>query len=34
LVPEAYRKKFRDDKRESDKTFVEFAREKERLLER
>jgi hypothetical protein len=34
LVPEAYRQKFRDYKKESDKTFVEFAREKERLLER
>jgi hypothetical protein len=34
LVPEAYRQKFRDYKKDIDKTFVEFAREKERLLER
>jgi hypothetical protein len=34
LVPEAYRQKFRDYKKDSDKTVVEFAREKERLLER
>jgi hypothetical protein len=34
LVPEAYRQKFRDYKKESDKTFVEFAREKEILFER
>ena len=34
LVPEAYRQTFRDYKKDSDKTFVEFAREKERLIER
>ena len=33
LVPEAYRQIFGNYKKESDKTFVEFVREKERLLE-
>ena len=34
MVPEAYHQKIRDYKKESDKTFVEFVREKDRLLER
>ena len=34
LVPEAYRQKFRTFKKMSDKTFVEFAREKETLFNR
>ena len=34
LIPEAYRQKFRNYKKESDKTHVEFSREKERLLDR
>ena len=34
LIPEAYRQKFRNFKKEGDKTHVEFSREKERLLDR
>ena len=34
LIPEAYRQKFRNYKKENDKTHVEFGREKERLLDR
>ena len=34
LIPEAYRQKFRNYKKDSDKTHVEFGREKERLLDR
>ena len=34
LIPEAYRQKFRNFKKENDKTHVEFGREKERLLDR
>ena len=34
LIPEAYRRKFRNYKKENDKTHVEFGREKERLLDR
>ena len=34
LIPEAYRQKFRNYKKEGDKTHVEFDREKERLLDR
>ena len=34
LIPEAFRQKFRNYKKESDKTHVEFGREKERLLDR
>ena len=34
LVPEAYRQKFSNFKKEADKTHVEFAREKERLFVR
>ena len=34
LIPEAYRQKFRNFKKETDKTHVEFAREKERLFDR
>ena len=34
LVPEAHRQKFRNFKMEADKTYVEFAREKERLFDR
>ena len=34
LIPEACRQKFRNYKKESDKTHVEFGREKERLLDR
>ena len=34
LIPEAYRQKFRNYMKESDKTHVEFGREKERLLDR
>ena len=34
LIPEAYRQKFRNYKKEGDKTHVEFGREKERLLDR
>ena len=33
-IPEAYRQKFRNYKKEGDKTHVEFGREKERLLDR
>ena len=32
MVPEAYRQKFRDCKKEHDQTHVEFARTKEQLL--
>ena len=34
LIPEAYRQKFRNYKKEGDKTHVEFDREKERLMDR
>ena len=34
LVPEAHRQKFRNFKKEPDKTHVEFARDKERLFDR
>ena len=34
LIPEAYRQKFRNYKKDSDKTYVEFGKEKERLLDR
>lgn len=34
LVPEAYRQRFRNYKRSSSKTFVEFARDKESLFDR
>ena len=34
LVPEAHRQKFRNFKKEADKTRVESAREKERLFDR
>ena len=34
LVPEAYRQKIRNFKKDADKTHVEFAREKERLFDR
>ena len=34
LDPEAYRQKFRNFKKEADKTHVEFAREKERLFDK
>ena len=34
LVPEAYRKKFRDCRKEHDQTHVEFARTKEQLFDR
>ena len=34
LIPEAYRQKFRNHKKDNDKTHVEFGREKERLLDR
>ena len=34
LIPEAYRQKFRNYKKENDKTHVEFGREIERLLDR
>ena len=34
LVPEAYRQKFRQHWKSSDKTFVEFSREKEALFDR
>ena len=34
LISEAYRQKFRNYKKENDKTHVEFGREKERLLDR
>ena len=33
-ILEAYRQKFRNYKKEGDKTHVEFGREKERLLDR
>ena len=33
LLPEAFRQKFRNFKKEADKTHVEFAREKERLFD-
>ena len=34
LVPEAYRQKFRESKKEDNQTYVEFARDKERLFDR
>ena len=34
LVPEAYRQKFRSTAKDSKQTFVEFARDKERLFDR
>ena len=34
LVPEAYRQKFRNMKRLSGQTYVEFAREKELMFDR
>ncbi|KAJ8356937.1 hypothetical protein SKAU_G00197310 [Synaphobranchus kaupii] len=34
LVPEAYRQKFRHHKKSTNKTYVEFAREKETLFDR
>ena len=34
LIPEANRQKLRNYKMESDKTYVEFGREKEKLLDR
>ena len=34
LVPEAYRQKFRESKKDNGKTIVEFARNKERLFDR
>ena len=34
LVPEAYRQKFRDTKKQADQTHVEFARDKETLFDR
>ena len=34
LVPEAYRQKFRNCEKESNKTYVEFARKKEQLFDR
>ena len=34
LVPEAYRRKFRDLKKKNEQTHVEFLREKERFLEK
>ena len=34
LVPEAYRQKFRKTRKSEQQTFVEFAREKERLFDR
>jgi len=34
LVPEAYRQRFRNAIKSNDQTFVEFAREKERLFNR
>lgn len=34
LVPEAYRQKFRNARKPEQQTFVEFAREKERLFDR
>ena len=34
LVPEAYRQKFRNCRKENDKTYVEFARTKEQLFDR
>ena len=34
LVPEAYRQKFRNCQKESNQTFVEFARKKEQLFDR
>ena len=34
LVPEAYRQKFRDCRKEHDQTYVEFARTKEQLFDR
>ena len=34
LVPEAYRQKFRDCRKEHDQTHVEFARTKEQLFDR
>ena len=34
LVPEAYRQKFRQCKKQDNQTYVEFAREKETLFDR
>ena len=34
LVPEAYRQKFRNCKKDSNQTHVEFARNKEQLFDR
>ena len=34
LVPEAYRQKFRNCEKQSNQTFVEFARTKEQLFDR
>ena len=34
LVPEAYKQKFRNCRKENDKTYVEFARTKEQLFDR
>ena len=34
LVPEAYRQKFRNYQKESNETYVEFARSKEQLFDR
>ena len=34
MVPEAYRQKFRNCKKENDQTHVEFARTKEKLFDR
>jgi len=34
LVPEAYRQKFRESRKDEAQTYVEFAREKERLFDR
>ena len=34
LVPEAYRQRFRNCQKESNQTYVEFARKKEQLFDR
>ena len=34
LVPEAYRQKFRESKKDNSQTYVEFARNKERMFDR
>ena len=34
LVPEAYQQKFRDKKNEDGQSYVEFLRDKERLLDK